>query len=546
MTAGKEMTVTLDKKILIVAGLILILFLFPGIGHGLWGPDEPREAGLCSSMFQHGASLVPHLNGRPFLEKPPLYYVTAAAVGGLLRAGNEMPYRVASLFFSVLTILITFFMVSRRNGTTTGLTAAGILAGSWEFFRVSRWILVDISLVFGVSLAMFAFLELQRKDSARYPVALGLGVGISFLAKGFVGPALIFTAILADLIRTRDIRILSRMRPHIVLAITAASIAPWIGYLNYHGGWPFVREAIVVNNIMRFTGASEGAALGHQHGMLYYLSLFPESFLPWTVLLIPALAWSLREYRDNPYLSWIAGPFVLLSIASTKRGIYLAPLFPAAAALTASWLCSMPRKKWEVVCIRITWLGAFTVCLLPLAGIFYDQILLAVAAAVPGAVLMYLAVRERWVFSQNPLLLVSVMLIGLIMSTTVFFTIMKPREDYLSFARQAALLADGREIYVSGGDELLRGIIPLATGKPCHEVDLHGVPENGLYVWRTRDGNAVPAPLSVSKVRILLERRIGSRQAVLARVLSNESTEISLQDVPSRVPGMKGNISLLR
>jgi hypothetical protein len=71
------------------------------------------------------------------------------------------------------------------------------------------------------------------------------------------------------------------------------------------GGWPFIREVILVNYIMRFTGSTEGAILGHQHGILYYGDALPMNMLPWTFLGIPAFVASMRSFRHDPYLSWV-------------------------------------------------------------------------------------------------------------------------------------------------------------------------------------------------------------------------------------------------
>lgn len=51
----------------------------PGFRHGLWRPDELRVAGICAEMARSHDFCVSHLNGRPFLEKPPLYFALGAS-----------------------------------------------------------------------------------------------------------------------------------------------------------------------------------------------------------------------------------------------------------------------------------------------------------------------------------------------------------------------------------------------------------------------------------------------------------------------------------
>jgi 4-amino-4-deoxy-L-arabinose transferase-like glycosyltransferase len=128
--------------------------------------------------------------------------------GSLFGTKSDIPFRMSSLVFGVLTLGITFFIVYPRKGLHAGLLAAGILASSWGFFRISRWIMVDISLVCGVTLALFAYLRLLDKSGTRDSIILGLATGLAFMAKGLIGPAIIAVAILLDFIRHKDITML--------------------------------------------------------------------------------------------------------------------------------------------------------------------------------------------------------------------------------------------------------------------------------------------------------------------------------------------------
>jgi len=334
-----------DKTILLFSA-ILFLTLLPGIRHGIWRPDEPQVAGICAEMAYQKDFVVPRLNGQPFLEKPPFYYALGAMLGTFFGEDNDLAYRLASIFFAGLTLFITFRMVSLRGGTMSGLLASGVLASSWGFFRLARWIQVDMSLVFSVTLAMYAYMRLSEKSMRRHSMLMGLGIGFSFMAKGLVGPAIIATAVVADIILKRDLSIIRKIGPLWILAIMFIPALPWILALYGRGGLPFLREVIVVNNLMRFTGAPEGAALGHMHGPLFYLKVLPLDFLPWTFAFVPALVSSLRKPKDNPYLGWFIGPFLLLSIASAKRDVYLIPLYPACACMTALWLSRAVKLRW--------------------------------------------------------------------------------------------------------------------------------------------------------------------------------------------------------
>jgi 4-amino-4-deoxy-L-arabinose transferase-like glycosyltransferase len=230
------MTAMNTKMWIIISIAVLFFLLLPGINHGLWRPDEPRVAGTCAEMARSHDYIVPHLNGKPFLEKLPLYYVAAAIAGSVLGVDKDFPYRLVSLLFAVFTIITSCAMVSRKEGPITGIIAEGILSSSWEFFMLSRWIQVDIALVFGVTLAMYAYLRLMDSNGVRDSIILGFATGIAFMAKGLVGPAIIAAAIIMDIIRRRDPRMVWKIRPNVIILCMIVIVLPWILALWNRGG----------------------------------------------------------------------------------------------------------------------------------------------------------------------------------------------------------------------------------------------------------------------------------------------------------------------
>ncbi|HNY66570.1 MAG TPA: glycosyltransferase family 39 protein [Deltaproteobacteria bacterium] len=505
---------------ILLAWIVILSTFLPGIDHGIWRPDEPQVAGISSEAARTGDFVVPRLNGKPFLEKPPLYYDAAALSGMALGHGSDVPFRLVSMTFCLLSVLMVYAMVRRRTDVAAGLASAGILATTWGFFMVARWIQVDTALVFGVALAMYLYLRMQERQTFTGSVLLGLAVGVAFMAKGLVGPAIIVSAVLADAILKKDLGVVWKTKPVIVVAAAALPVVPWILGLYLQGGWPFLRETLIVNNLMRFLGSPEGAALGHQNGPFHYVKSLPANALPWTLVAIPALASSFRNFRKDPYLPWFIGPLVLLCLSSTKRSVYLVPLYPALACLIGTWLMGAAQKRpWEAWMVRITWGLAALWCVAPLAGIRFGLPLLSVVMA--GLSLSaFAAVGYRRIMGiPRGLSLVLVVCIAFLSFMAVYFPVMKPREDYLGFAREALALSRGEEITIYlGEDEILEGVLPMVKGARLPERKAGDDLSPGLYAWV--DNRRLEATKELEEkgdMEILTKRKLGSKHAFLGR-----------------------------
>jgi 4-amino-4-deoxy-L-arabinose transferase-like glycosyltransferase len=373
-----------------------------------------------------------------------------------------------------------------------------------------------MSLVFSVTLAMFAYMKLSEKSKSRHSMLMGLGIGLSFMAKGFVGPAIIAAAVVTDIMMQRSLSIIKRIRPLLILAIMLITVLPWVLALYGRGGLPFLREVILVQNLMRFTGAPEGAALGHMHGPFFYLRTFPLDFLPWTFAFIPALISSFRKPKDDPYLAWFIGPFLLLSIASAKRGLYLMPLFPACACMTALWLSRAGKLKWEEVIVKATWGIAVLVAFVPFVGIFFGRPVLGVILGFLSLVSLYLVSRWR---ARDALGLVMVICLSLSVATTVYYSVMKEKRDYLGFTREALRKARGSEIIVLAPDEIFEGTLPMITGRTYKcVVRPADIRQEGLYIWADKNDIFIREVEQIAKVEMVLEKKIGNKSARLALI----------------------------
>jgi 4-amino-4-deoxy-L-arabinose transferase-like glycosyltransferase len=410
---------------------------FAGIGsHSLWTPDEPRDAAVGKAMWASGDLVVPRLNGRPFLEKPPLAW-WAQAAGYQVLGVSDATARVTPALFGTLTLLVTFALGTRLGGTRAGWLAAGALASTAEFSEDMGRAIVDPALVLMVTLAYAGFVVLvtprpretqggepppgrraviERRGAgagAGATLLIALAVPLAFLAKGVVGiglalapPVLYLLLAAAGAARWegaagregaaglghgwRDTARLLAPLALVGVPVFAAIVLPWAVALLREGGWLALRECLVGNTVGRLLSTAAGRAYGHRQPFWYYLPAGAAALLPWT-LALPAMLRGCRagvEHAGNEtgrrlLLAAFFIGLLLLSLAASKRALYLVPLLPALAVPVGLWLDRLSRGSEEAAGSR--WDRPTALLLLALAALLPVALWIGAWAAARGA-----------------------------------------------------------------------------------------------------------------------------------------------------------------
>src|SRR5260370_967610 len=103
--------------ILIVATLYVCYFSHLG-AIGFVGPDEPRYAWIARDMAETGDWVTPRLYGKPWFEKPVLYYWGAAICFKLFDV-SEAAARLPSAIAALLATLVLAWLALRLYGAET-------------------------------------------------------------------------------------------------------------------------------------------------------------------------------------------------------------------------------------------------------------------------------------------------------------------------------------------------------------------------------------------------------------------------------------------
>ena len=511
------------KHLILLLMIVIPLFSLGLSNHGLWSADEPRVAEIGREMLLTGNWAVPTLNGRPFLEEPPLYYGALALTFKAFGVSDKVA-RIPSAFFAFASILVVFFMANFLFGPRIALFSALILATTGEYFRVAHTVIVDSALTFFIFSSMGLFIVGYLSDNNRKKllcyILMYVSCSLAFFTKGFIGLVIPGLGILAFLVADRNIKEIFRMRLWLGALIFLFMTLPWFIALWHQGGTEHLDVFLIHNHLQRFIpGSFSREASGHHHPFYYYLIEFPVGFLPWSLLLIPVVAYAFSKTAKShaPWEKgrlfakcWFFAGIIFLSIASTKRTLYLMPIFAPIAMLTSlyieSTLMSQPINR-----INKAFLWAFAL-VLAMIGIgatpiyiyikriypLDTSVSLFVSVAMLSLLMMAFSLTSIWNLWHGNLkkywaLTTAPIIAGLVFAAVVVAPLMDRHKSFVPFCQQVlASVPHNQTFFAYHPDETLRGAVPFYTGHYLVELtDLGSVEDiaqrKELFFVMTRD-----------------------------------------------------------
>jgi 4-amino-4-deoxy-L-arabinose transferase-like glycosyltransferase len=331
-TAANESDTGLGAKggaLLLVLTAALLLFRLGAVP--LLGPDEPRYVRVAIEMHRGGEWVTPTLAGKPWLEKPVLYYWLAGACFSLF-GETETAARLPSVVSAVLLVGFCALCGARLFGRASGLHAGFILATSLLPFAFGRAATMDMLLAAFVTLAIGFFALGLLGIAGRLAVpAAWLCMGIATLAKGPIGLLLPGLVVVAFALAARDTRVLRRVLSPAGIVLFLAVAGPWYALVYRAQGQAFVDVFLLNHNVERFTSTIHR----HPGPFLYYVPILLAGLFPWSGLVLPGLAGVAprRSRTDLFVLLWLLLPFAFFSVAGSKLPGYVLPCLPPLALL---------------------------------------------------------------------------------------------------------------------------------------------------------------------------------------------------------------------
>jgi 4-amino-4-deoxy-L-arabinose transferase-like glycosyltransferase len=321
-------------------GFAVLLILAAYFSPEIWHHGEAREALVIQDIVINDRWILPLRNGQ-LPSKPPLYHWIAAEFS-MLMGVSAFTVRLPSILSAASLLCLTWSLGS-RGGKGTGLLAAGILGSTFEFWDSGTEARVDMLFAAMVSLSLTAWYVWRRSASEFVRVAAYAAAALAVLTKGPAGVVLPVIVVLGVAAVERDFgKVFSFLSWRWLFVVLVIDLG-WYVAAYHSGGADFSHKQLVQENIQRFLGTGDFAA---QRGNLSMAVWLATKLFPWNiVLLFSVVQWARGRRREPLYHFlhvWWLSIFVFFLIASGQRAVYLLPLYPAVAVITAreltTWL----------------------------------------------------------------------------------------------------------------------------------------------------------------------------------------------------------------
>lgn len=329
------------------------LLLYPCLSFRLLEPDEGRYAQIPREMLVRGDWVVPHLQGQPYLDKPPLMYwlvMLSYRVFGV----HDWAARIPAALAVHGSILATFLFGRRLVGERAALAGALLLSLAPGFTSIGRLLILDGLLACCVTVSLFAAFEAVRGDRLKWGwwLLAAAASGLGLLTKGPVVEVLLAPPLWAWLRLTGRGAKVGWQPVATFLGVVLAVNLPW--YVAICVKAPeFARHFFWEHNVVRFLQPFD-----HIRPVWFYVPVMLAGLLPAT-LLLPGFARFLLGDRSaearTPELGFLvlAGGWcvVFFSLSGSKLPTYVLPAYPPLALALGAYAAHRWRSfaRWPLV-----------------------------------------------------------------------------------------------------------------------------------------------------------------------------------------------------
>ncbi len=325
--------------------LFVLLYLFC-LFFNLWARDlfgvEGRWAEAAREMALRGSNFVPTLNFSPHITKPllPFWLIKAS---GLIFGFNEFAVRFPSAILSILTLVAFYFLTKPLLEERLRLLALFIFGSTLGFMEFSRLAQSEIYQLFGVVLALAFYTNFREKTSLLGYAGFFTGLLFGGLSKGLTTPAILFIAVLLDIL-------LGKRFYHFNFKLfSVLLLSLFLYFLPYYLTAKALESPLPFYLFLRENLTQAVDPYDNLRPFYIYLYYYPLWVAPYSLLLLAGLFYYLKNFQPaNQEVKWILlanlAVLVLFMLAKARRGYYLLPILPLAVLLILHFLKEKGEK----------------------------------------------------------------------------------------------------------------------------------------------------------------------------------------------------------
>jgi 4-amino-4-deoxy-L-arabinose transferase-like glycosyltransferase len=363
--------------IFLAVAFITLFFQLGGLP--LTGPDEPRYARIAEEMRDGGTWVTPILEGKPWLEKPPLYYWITRPFYSIF-SSPEVAARAGTALCALFTAAAVYWTGCAIWTQLAGKISALILLTTLGLAGFGRAATTDMPFTFCLTAAMAILAVAAEKETGKKVFAAYIFLGLATLGKGPVAVVLAAGAALIFWLFNERGGALRRWRPLSGLLIAAAAALPWFWLAFRENGYAFISTFFINHNFARYVTDIHH----HVQPFYYYLPVLAALFFPWSGWLVVLVPRSFRdglrrrrEWRSGPLFiaCWFLFPILFFSLSGSKLPGYILPSLPPLALILGSSLAKAVQEKREIPRLRAAlWTHLFlSFCMAAAAPVFFQK-----------------------------------------------------------------------------------------------------------------------------------------------------------------------------
>lgn len=333
--------------------------------------DSAQYASISREMAETNEYLQVKHRGEDYLDKPPLLFWISSLSFEIFGFHN-WSFKIGSFLFTLLGVFSTYRLGKILYNKQVGAIAALILYSCQAFFLFNNDVRTDTILTGTVIFAIWQWVEWLKDRKWKWLFGLSIGIALAMLAKGPIGLMVPVLAVGGYIIGKRAWKDIFRWQYLVMLMGVALLIFPML-YGLYHQ-YDLQPEKITkmvspqglkpvkgVSGIKFYLWTQSFGRISGENvwkdssGPFFFVHNFLWSFLPWSLLFIPALFYRMASLFKKPKIpdekqEWLTTigfllPYLVLSTSSYKLPHYIFPLYPLAAIILASWWIEVVAKK---------------------------------------------------------------------------------------------------------------------------------------------------------------------------------------------------------